>query len=163
MEKIIKILNTIIGAIEIAIDAIAKVLDRAIIAIQSISRKIISLFLSMFRLMFYLLPFVLFILLGQSKDWVLLKYIGVIVLVFVAVLFMRDFLVAFKEENIEEKKEAKIEKAGRVIIIMIVLNVLTVGYAILYYFFSINIEQVVGAVLQGWINEIIKLYPNKAN
>ena len=87
----------------------------------------------------------------------------IVVLVFVAVLFMRDFLVAFKEENIEEKKEAKIEKAGRVISIMIVLNVLTVGYAILYYLFSINIEQVVGAVLQGWINEIIKLYPNKAN
>ena len=163
MEKIIKILNAAIDAIEIAIGAIAKVLDRAIIAIQSISRKIISLFLAMFRLMFYLLPFVLFILIGQSKDWALLKYIGIVVLIFVAVLFTRDFLVAFKEDNLEEKKEAKIEKAGRVIFIMIVLNVITVGYAILYYFFNINMEQVVGTVLHGWVNEIIKLYPNKAN
>nr|VFK39374.1 MAG: hypothetical protein BECKTC1821D_GA0114238_100610 [Candidatus Kentron sp. TC] len=155
MESVIKILNTIIAAIEIAIDEVAKVLDRAIVAIQSVSRKVISLFLAMFRLIFYLLPFVLFIVIGASKQWDFLFYIGIVVLLFVAVLFVRDFLVAFKEENIEDQKEARIEKAGRVIFIMIILNVLTVGYAVLYYFFNINIEQLLGALLQGWADEVI--------
>ncbi len=155
MEKIIKVLNIIISAIELAVAAIARILDKAIVAIQTVSKKIISLFLSIFRLLFYLLPFILFILLGSSKNWVFLYVLGIIVLILVGILFIRDFLVAFKENELGDEKELKVEKAGRVIIIMTILNIVTIGYAILFYFFNISIEKTLYAIVNNWVNTII--------
>ena len=154
----IRVLNTVIAAIGIAVDAMAKFLDRAIVAIQRVSRKIVTLLLAIFRLLFYLLPFVLFIVIGLSKNWPFLYVIGAIVLVFAAILFVRDLLVAFKEDSIEERKEEKIEHAGRVIVIIIILNILTIGYAALFYFFNISAEQLGAPVLQRWIGSLGHLF-----
>ncbi len=151
MEKIIRALNLAINAIEIAVDAIIKVLDRTIIAIQRVSREIISLLLSIFRLLFYLLPFVLLVIIGLSKDWTLLYAVGGIILLFTATLFIRDILEVFREDDIKEEKEKKSEKAGRVIITILILNIVTVGYAALYYLFDISIEQLGNSIIQPYI------------
>ena len=146
MEMVIRFLNIIIKSIEILIDAFAKVLDRAIDAIETVSKKILSLFLSFFRLLFYILPFILFVIIGSSKNWSLIYYIGLVVLGLVFVLFVRDFLITFKDK--EEKKSSKIEKAGRVIFIMIILNIITVTYAVFYYLFGISSEEYIQNLLK---------------
>jgi len=147
MEMVIRFLNVIIKSIEILIDAFVKVLDRAIVTIETVSKKILSLFLSFFRLLFYILPFILFVIIGSSKHWSLIYYIGVVVLGLVFVLFVRDFLITFKDRK-EEGKSSKIEKAGRVIVIMIILNFITVTYAVVYYLFGISSEEYIRNVLK---------------
>ena len=147
MEMVIRFLNAIIKSIEILIDAFVKVLDRAIVTIETVSKKILSLFLSFFRLLFYILPFILFVIIGSSKHWSLIYYIGVVVLALVFVLFVRDFLITFKHSK-EEGKSSKIEKAGRVIVIMIILNFITVTYAVVYYLFGISSEEYIRNVLK---------------
>jgi len=104
MEMVIRFLNVIIKSIEILIDAFVKILDRAIVTIETVSKKILSLFLSFFRLLFYILPFVLFVIIGSSKHWNLIYYIGVVVLGLVFVLFARVFLITFKDRKEEGKK-----------------------------------------------------------
>ncbi len=147
MEIVIRFLNAIIKSIEILINAFVKVLDRAIVAIETVSKKIMSLFLSFFRLLFYILPFILFVIIGSSKHWSLIYYIGVVVLGLVFVLFVRDFLITFKDRE-EEEKSSKIEKAGRVIVIMIILNIITVTYSVVYYLFGISSEEYIRNVLK---------------
>ena len=147
MEMVIRFLNVIIKSIEILIDAFVKILDRAIVTIETVSKKILSLFLSFFRLLFYILPFVLFVIIGSSKHWNLIYYIGVVVLGLVFVLFARDFLITFKDRK-EEGKSSKIEKAGRVIVIMIILNFITITYAVAYYLFGINSEEYIRKALK---------------
>ncbi len=159
METLIKVLNAIIAATGIATDAIVQVLDRTIVVIQNVSKRIITLFLDIFRLLFYLFPFVLFVSIGASKHWWFLSGIGIFFLIFGAFLFIRDFLVAFKSKSIEDRTDAKTEKAGTIIVIMVILNIVTVGYAVLYYFFDISIEQVIGPVLRDWVNSIMKSIP----
>ena len=147
MEIVIRFLNVIIKSIEILINAFVKVLDRAIVAIETVSKKIVSLFLSFFRLLFYILPFILFVIIGSSKHWSLIYYIGVVVLGLVFVLFVRDFLITFKDRE-EEEKSSKTEKAGRVIVIMIILNIITVTYSVVYYLFGISSEKHIQNVLK---------------
>lgn len=147
MEIVIRFLNAIIKSIEILINAFVKVLDRAIVAIETVSKKIMSLFLSFFRLLFYILPFILFVIIGSSKHWSLIYYIGVVVLGLVFVLFVRDFLITFKDRE-EEEKSSKIEKAGRIIVIMIILNIITVTYSVVYYLFGISSEEYIRNVLK---------------
>jgi len=147
MEMVVRFLNAIIKSIEILIDAFVKVLDRAIATIETVSKKILSLFLSFFRLLFYILPFILFVIIGSSKHWNLVFYIGVVVLGLVFVLFVRDFLITFKSRE-EEGESLKIEKAGRVIVIMIILNIITVTYSVVYYLFGISSEEYVRNVLK---------------
>ncbi len=73
MEIVIRVLNAIIKSIEMFINAIVKVLDRAIVALETVSKKIISLFLSFFRLLFYILPFILFVTIGSLNNWVIVN------------------------------------------------------------------------------------------
>lgn len=141
MEIVIRFLNVIIKSIEMFINAFVKVLDRAIIALETVSKQIISLFLSFFRLLFYILPFILFVIIGSSKHWSLIYYIGIFVLGLVIVLFMRDFLIAFKNREKVEEKSSKIEKAGRVFVIMLILNIITVTYSVFYYLLGISLEE----------------------
>lgn len=154
MEIIIRFLNVIIKSIEILINAFVKVLDRAIVALETVSKQIISLFLSFFRLLFYILPFILFVVIGSLKHWSLIYYIGVVVLALVIVLFVRDFLIAFKNREGVEEKSLKIEKAWRVTFIMFILNIITVAYSVFYYFFGINSEEYVRNALKLFLQNV---------
>lgn len=147
MEMVIRFLNAIVKSIDILINAFVKVLDRAIVVIETVSKKIMSLFLSFFRLLFYILPFILFVIIGSLKHWSLIYYIGVVVLGLVFVLFVRDFLIMFKDRE-EKEKSSKIEKAGCVIVIMIILNIITVTYSVVYYLFGISSEEYIRNVLK---------------
>lgn len=148
MEIVIRVLNAIIKSIEIFINAIVKVLDRAIIALETVSKKIISLFLSFFRLLFYILPFILFVTIGSLNNWIVIRYIGIIVLGLVIILFVRDFLIAFKNREEVEEKSSKIEKAGRVFFIILILNIITVTYSVFYYLFGIRSEEYIRNALK---------------
>jgi len=148
MGIVIRILNAIIKSIEIFINAIVKVLDRAIVALETVSKKIISLFLSFFRLLFYILPFILFVTIGSSNNWIMIYYIGIIVLGLVIILFVRDFLIAFKNREEVEEKSSKIEKAGRVFFIILILNIITVTYSVFYYLFGIRSEEYIRNALK---------------
>jgi hypothetical protein len=155
MQTIIKILNLIITSVEIAIDAFIKVIDKSIIAVQSVSIKIVELFLHVFRLLFYLLPFVLFSFIGFSKDWLIMFYIGVGTLGLVIILFIRDFLVALKE-NDNTSEQQKTPKAGRVIIIVLILNLISIGYALPYFLFDFSLENSHYDEIQKWIERALK-------
>jgi len=148
MEIVIRVLNAIIKSIEMFINAIVKVLDRAIVALETVSKKIISLFLSFFRLLFYILPFILFVTIGSSNNWIMIYYIGIIVLGLVIILFVRDFLIAFKNREEVEEKSSKIEKAGRVFFIILILNIITVTYSVFYYLFGIRSEEYIRNALK---------------
>ncbi len=148
MENFIRFLNFIIKSIEMLINSFVKVLDRAIIALETVSKQIISLLLSFFRLIFYILPFILFVVIGSSNDWILIYYTGIAVLALVIVLFLRDFLTAFKNKEEAEEKSPKIVKSGRVTLIMFILNILTVSYSVIYYFFGIHSEEYVRNALK---------------
>lgn len=148
MEMVIRVLNAIIKSIEMFINAIVKVLDRAIVALETVSKKIISLFLSFFRLLFYILPFILFVTIGSLNNWIVIYYIGIIVLGLVIILFVRDFLIAFKNREEVEEKNSKIEKAGRVFFIILILNIITVTYSVFYYLFGIKSEEYIRNALK---------------
>ena len=158
MEIVIRVLNAIIKSIEMFINAIVKVLDRAIVALETVSKKIISLFLSFFRLLFYILPFILFVIIGSSNHWSLIYYVGIVVLGLVIVLFVRDFLIAFKNREEVEEKSSKIEKAGRVFVIMLILNIITVTYSVFYYLLDISLEEYIRDALKLSL-EVVGIIP----
>ena len=153
-EHIVRVLDRIINAIDVLINSFIKLIDYTIKTLENVSRKILSLFSNVLRLSFYILPFILFIIIGNERDWKILFYTGIGVLLLVAVLFVRDLFAQFQGDD--KPTEEKTSKTGRVVFIILLLNIITILYSISYFFFELRLEEVIKGFFQNELSSMFK-------
>jgi hypothetical protein len=147
LDKLVRALDLLGKTVEIFLSAIFKMLDYLIKTLEEVSKKILSLITSFLKLLFYVLPFVLMIVIGRLKEWTWMEITGYSVIGLVFILFMRDFISLSRGTQAAQPEKSPYSR--RVFLIVLVLNILLVGYSLMYYVAGINSEQYVYNLFQG--------------
>jgi len=147
-DLLIKALDNLIKGVDIALNSFYKFLDYLIKAFEEVSKKILQLIANIFRLGYYILPFIFMIILGARKGWNWMSITGWSVLILVTILFFRNFIAEFRGK-IEHELEKPIIHARKIFVIVLLLNILLGGYTIAYFVGGVSIEQFIADFFQG--------------
>ena len=119
---LIRLLDTLIAGINIAIELIYRVLSYVIETIERVSRQIVALLFAGIKLGFYAAPFVGMILIGAQRDQLWLSILGWSVIGLALILTAREFL-AQSSGAAESGLRVEPPQAFRVFLFVLALNV----------------------------------------
>lgn len=142
LDSVVKSLDRIINMLDIALNAFYKFLDYLIKTFEEVAKKILDLLTNLLRVVFYVLPFIFMIVIGSQKNWLWMSITGWAVIIFVIVLFFRDFMAEIKGDN-KSLAQNLPKQSKRAFVVILILNLLLVSYAFIYYFIGVNPEQYV--------------------
>lgn len=145
LDSVVKALDKIINMLGIILNAFYKLLDYLIKTFEEVTKKILDLLTNFFKVVFYILPFVLMIFIGSKKEWFWMSFFGWAVIVFVLVLFFRDFIAEIKKENKVANKNLSTQ-SRRTIIVILILNILMLSYTLIYCLAGISPEKYISAL-----------------
>lgn len=140
LDSIVRSLDRIIKMLDIALNAFYKLLDYLIKTFEEVAKKILDLLTNLLRVVFYVLPFIFMIIIGSQKNWFWMSITGWAVIVFVLVLFFRDFIAEIKGDNKTSSQSSPIQ-SKRAFFVILILNVLLISYSFIYYFIGISPEK----------------------
>ena len=96
LDSIITTLDRLIKTLDIALNSFYKLLDYLIKTFEEVSKKILNLLTNILRVLFYIFPFLLMVIIGPQKDWKWMTITGWVILILVIILFLRDFMAAIR-------------------------------------------------------------------
>ncbi|MGB8952608.1 MAG: hypothetical protein WCC06_08065 [Candidatus Aminicenantales bacterium] len=140
LDSVVKTLDRIINMLDIALNAFYKFLDYLIKTFEEVAKKILDLLTNLLRVVFYILPFIFMIIIGSQKNWFWMSITGWAVIIFVLVLFFRDFIAEIKGDNKTSSQNMPIQ-SKRAFIVILILNVLLISYSFIFYFVGISPEK----------------------
>ncbi|MDH7604443.1 MAG: hypothetical protein QHH13_06045 [Melioribacter sp.] len=140
LDSIVKVLDRIINMLDITLNAFYKFLDYLIKTFEEVAKKILNLLTNLLRVVFYLLPFILMIFIGSTKHWLWMSITGWAVIIFVLILFFRDFIAEIKKDSIGINQSLPTQ-SKRAFVVIFILNILMLSYTLIYYFVGISPEK----------------------
>ncbi len=156
LDSVVRALDQIIKMLDIVLNAFYKFLDYLIKTFEEVAKKILDLLTNLLRVVFYILPFIFMIIIGSKKNWFWMSITGWAVILFVLILFFRDFIAEIKGDSKTSSQNLPIQ-SKRAFIVILVLNILVISYSFIFY--------VVGISPEKYISNFIKEAPanEKAN
>jgi hypothetical protein len=154
LDTIIKVLDNLGRFVEVLLNSLYKLLDYLIKAFEEVSRKILNLITTILRLMYYILAFILMIILGPQKHWGWMTITGWSVIILVAILFTRDFIAEFRGRK-ESAPQQALSNPRRVFITVLILNLLMVGYSLLYFIGGISVESLITTKISLLLHDLL--------
>jgi hypothetical protein len=131
MRAVLLVLDALIRGLELAVNIIYQTLDNLIEVIDRMARRIASLIYNGLRLLFYVFPFLSMIVIGdwEKLNWV--WYIGIAFIALVIILFIRELLSQWLGSD--RSIEIDYAQRQRVFVLVLILNVATLGYFLLKF------------------------------
>lgn len=140
LDSIVKALDRIINMLDVTLNAFYKFLDYLIKTFEEVAKKILDLLTNFLRVIFYILPFILMIFLGSNKNWLWMSITGWAVIIFVLILFFRDFIAEIKKDS-KSINQSLPTQSKRAFIVILILNILMLSYTLTYYFVGFSPEK----------------------
>lgn len=148
LDTTIKTLDRFIKTLDIVLNSLYKLLEYLIKTFEDVSKKILNLLTNVFRVLFYVLPFLLMILIGHQKDWKWMTLTGWTILILVMILFLRDFMAAVRGISANKEEEKSIY-SKRGFYVVLILNILLASYSVSFYLVGISPEKCIVDFFSG--------------